>query len=84
MTGRAGSRGGSLQCAERRRVPGARAGLGRRPRPGINSIFTQDRAVTESRGPVYDRTQEYLGTGAEDRFRKWVRRFQEPRWLPAA
>jgi nitrite reductase/ring-hydroxylating ferredoxin subunit len=29
---------------------------------GIGSIFLQDQAVTESMGPVYDRTQERLGT----------------------
>jgi hypothetical protein len=29
---------------------------------GINSIFIQDQAVTESMGPIYDRTQEHLGT----------------------
>jgi nitrite reductase/ring-hydroxylating ferredoxin subunit len=29
---------------------------------GINSIFIQDQAVTESMGAVYDRTQEHLGT----------------------
>jgi phenylpropionate dioxygenase-like ring-hydroxylating dioxygenase large terminal subunit len=29
---------------------------------GIGSIFLQDQAVTESMGPIYDRTQERLGT----------------------
>jgi len=29
---------------------------------GINAIFLQDQAVTESMGPIYDRTQEHLGT----------------------
>ena len=29
---------------------------------GIGSIFLQDQAVTESMGPVYDRTQEHLAT----------------------
>jgi nitrite reductase/ring-hydroxylating ferredoxin subunit len=29
---------------------------------GIDSIFIQDQAVTESMGAVYDRTQEHLGT----------------------
>jgi hypothetical protein len=29
---------------------------------GINAIFLQDQAVTESMGEVYDRTQEHLGT----------------------
>ena len=29
---------------------------------GISSIFLQDQAVTESMGPIYDRTQEHLGT----------------------
>jgi nitrite reductase/ring-hydroxylating ferredoxin subunit len=29
---------------------------------GIGSIFLQDQAVTESMGPVYDRTSEHLGT----------------------
>jgi phenylpropionate dioxygenase-like ring-hydroxylating dioxygenase large terminal subunit len=29
---------------------------------GIGAIFLQDQAVTESMGPVYDRTQEHLGT----------------------
>jgi hypothetical protein len=29
---------------------------------GIGSIFLQDQAVTESMGPIYDRTQEHLGT----------------------
>ena len=29
---------------------------------GINSIFLQDQAVTESMGEIYDRTQERLGT----------------------
>jgi hypothetical protein len=28
---------------------------------GIGSIFLQDQAVTESMGPIYDRTQEHLG-----------------------
>jgi len=30
--------------------------------PGIGSIHAQDQAVTESMGPIYDRTQEHLGT----------------------
>ena len=29
---------------------------------GIGSIHAQDQAVTESMGPIYDRTQEHLGT----------------------
>jgi phthalate 4,5-dioxygenase oxygenase subunit len=29
---------------------------------GIKSIFLQDQMVTESMGPIYDRTQEHLGT----------------------
>jgi phenylpropionate dioxygenase-like ring-hydroxylating dioxygenase large terminal subunit len=29
---------------------------------GIDSIFLQDQAVTESMGPIYDRTQEHLGS----------------------
>jgi phthalate 4,5-dioxygenase len=29
---------------------------------GIDSIFIQDQAVTESMGPIYDRTNEHLGT----------------------
>ena len=29
---------------------------------GINAIFLQDQAVTESMGPIYDRTAEHLGT----------------------
>ena len=29
---------------------------------GIGAIFLQDQAVTESMGPIYDRTQEHLGT----------------------
>jgi len=29
---------------------------------GIGSIHLQDQAVTESMGPIYDRTQEHLGT----------------------
>jgi nitrite reductase/ring-hydroxylating ferredoxin subunit len=29
---------------------------------GIGSIFLQDQAVTESMGPIYDRTSEHLGT----------------------
>ena len=29
---------------------------------GIGSIFMQDQAVTESMGPIYDRTNEHLGT----------------------
>jgi nitrite reductase/ring-hydroxylating ferredoxin subunit len=29
---------------------------------GINAIFLQDQAVTESMGDIYDRTQEHLGT----------------------
>jgi phenylpropionate dioxygenase-like ring-hydroxylating dioxygenase large terminal subunit len=29
---------------------------------GIGSIFLQDQAVTESMGPIYDRTQEHLGS----------------------
>jgi phthalate 4,5-dioxygenase len=29
---------------------------------GIDSIFLQDQAVTESMGPIYDRTNEHLGT----------------------
>ena len=29
---------------------------------GINAIFLQDQAVTESMGPIYDRTDEHLGT----------------------
>jgi phthalate 4,5-dioxygenase oxygenase subunit len=29
---------------------------------GIDGIFTQDQAVTESMGPVYDRTKEHLGS----------------------
>jgi nitrite reductase/ring-hydroxylating ferredoxin subunit len=29
---------------------------------GINSIFLQDQAVTESMGDIYDRTSEHLGT----------------------
>lgn len=29
---------------------------------GIGAIFLQDQAVTESMGPVYDRTQEHLGS----------------------
>jgi len=29
---------------------------------GIKGIFTQDQAVTESMGPIYQRTQEHLGT----------------------
>jgi phenylpropionate dioxygenase-like ring-hydroxylating dioxygenase large terminal subunit len=29
---------------------------------GINAIFLQDQAVTESMGPIYDRTEEHLGT----------------------
>jgi phenylpropionate dioxygenase-like ring-hydroxylating dioxygenase large terminal subunit len=29
---------------------------------GIGSIFLQDQAVTESMGPIYDRTQEHLAT----------------------
>jgi phenylpropionate dioxygenase-like ring-hydroxylating dioxygenase large terminal subunit len=29
---------------------------------GIGAIFLQDQAVTESMGPIYDRTQEHLGS----------------------
>jgi phthalate 4,5-dioxygenase len=29
---------------------------------GIDSIFIQDQAVTETMGPIYDRTNEHLGT----------------------
>jgi hypothetical protein len=29
---------------------------------GIGSIFLQDQAVTESMGPIFDRSQEHLGT----------------------
>ena len=29
---------------------------------GIAGIHQQDQAVTESMGPIYDRTQEHLGT----------------------
>ncbi len=29
---------------------------------GIPGVHTQDQAVTESMGPIYDRTQEHLGT----------------------
>jgi hypothetical protein len=29
---------------------------------GIDGILTQDQAVTESMGPIYDRTQEHLGS----------------------
>ena len=29
---------------------------------GIKGIFTQDQAVTESMGPIYERTREHLGT----------------------
>ena len=29
---------------------------------GISAIFMQDQAVTESMGPIYDRTQEHLGS----------------------